>query len=289
MSATATEVIFARREHGGHKISIHREGGEESYTLHRRGKAESYESLRQLFLALTGRYLHRSLDAYLERGRYRRVRAADLVPGRGVLDLALDRRVGSAPVSPPAPEPVVRGIDLENRSEEVAKLLYAGYRGKILSAGYDFDEVLQEVYLGLVVRNNGKCPWDPRKSSFGHYVHMVCGCVLHNYHKKQKRVRSRERIGMKKYEDGGLVDVDVADVAAEDAGDNLSLGLVELGEEIEDLREQILSTDSCKDARVAADILPLVVQGYRRGEIASRTGLKCNAVSSALGYLRRAV
>jgi len=92
-------------------------------------------------------------------------------------------------VSPPR---VVTGIDLAVRGVEVRRLLYAGFGFRLARAGYDPEEVLQEVYRGILVRNRGKCPFDVRKSSFGHYVHMVIECILSNYHRKESRRRESE-------------------------------------------------------------------------------------------------
>lgn len=88
------------------------------------------------------------------------------------------------------------GIDLHKRGHEVRKLMYAGFGLRIARAGYDAEEVLQEVYRGILVRNQGKCPFDARKSSFGHYVHMVIECVLNNYHRKEQRKRTHELVGL---------------------------------------------------------------------------------------------
>jgi hypothetical protein len=71
-------------------------------------------------------------------------------------------------------------------------LFFAGFGHRVIRHGYDPEEVLQEVYRGLLVRNKGKCPFDARKSSFGHYVHMVSECILNNYHRKQSRHREKE-------------------------------------------------------------------------------------------------
>jgi len=84
------------------------------------------------------------------------------------------------------------GIDLSRRGIEVRKLLYAGFGLRMARAGYDPEEVLQEVYRGILVRNRGKCPFDARKSSFGHYVHMVIECILSNYHRRESRRRDAE-------------------------------------------------------------------------------------------------
>ena len=56
-----------------------------------------------------------------------------------------------------------------------------------MKQGIDPEDFLQEVYRGLLARDNGTCPWDATKSSFGHYVHIVIKCVLSNYLRKDRR------------------------------------------------------------------------------------------------------
>lgn len=111
------------------------------------------------------------------------------------------------------------GIDLVARGHEVKKLMWAGFGHKILRAGYDPDDVLQEIFRGIVARNHGTCPWDARKSSFGHYVHMVIGCVLTNYHRKQQQVRGTEVLGVRGV-DGEVGDASGAAVAVEEVVDS---------------------------------------------------------------------
>jgi DNA-directed RNA polymerase specialized sigma24 family protein len=80
------------------------------------------------------------------------------------------------------------GIDLAARGNEVRKLFYAGnFTGTLMKQGIDPEDFLQEVYRGLLARDNGTCPWDATKSSFGHYVHIVIKCVLSNYLRKDRR------------------------------------------------------------------------------------------------------
>lgn len=80
-----------------------------------------------------------------------------------------------------------RGIDLSKRGDEVRKLFYAAFARGLVKDGFDPEEALQEVYKGLLARNRGKCPFDAKKSSFGHYVHIVTRCVLANYVRKEKK------------------------------------------------------------------------------------------------------
>jgi len=87
------------------------------------------------------------------------------------------------------------GIDLGVRGNEVRKLFYAGgFTGVLLREGIDPDEFLQEVYRGLLARNRGSCPWDAKKSSFGHYVHIVIRCVLSNYLRRERLRGMRETV-----------------------------------------------------------------------------------------------
>jgi DNA-directed RNA polymerase specialized sigma24 family protein len=95
-------------------------------------------------------------------------------------------------VTQPPSTGVALGIDLSRRGVEVRRLLHAGFGIRMARAGYDPEDVLQEVYRGILVRNRGKCPFDVRKSSFGHYVHMVIECVLSNYHRRESRHRTAE-------------------------------------------------------------------------------------------------
>jgi hypothetical protein len=87
------------------------------------------------------------------------------------------------------------GIDLEQRGHEVRKLFYAGgFTGTLVREGIDPDEFLQEIYRGILARNKGTCPWDHKKSSFGHYVHIIIRCVLSNYLRRERLRGTRETV-----------------------------------------------------------------------------------------------
>lgn len=181
------------------------------------------------------------------------------------------------------------GIDLARRGHEVAKLMYAGFGRRIFAAGYDPDDVLQEVYKGILARNAGKCPWDPKKSSFGHYVHMVIGCVLSNYHRKQHRTAEIEQVGIRSWTDGESQDVDVGalahrmlscDSSQEDAllGADAELGLVRYLQE--GTRGQV------PEAKLALQAIPYLRDGWSRGDIARHLAVTVQSISRALTWLR---
>jgi hypothetical protein len=109
------------------------------------------------------------------------------------------------------------GIDLSLRGNEVRKLFYAGgFTGVLLREGIDPDEFLQEVYKGILARNRGTCPWDVKKSSFGHYVHIIIRCVLSNYLRRERLRDSRETVT----EDGEMPTLNEAHIS----GDGVELG-----------------------------------------------------------------
>lgn len=179
------------------------------------------------------------------------------------------------------------GIDLEHRSGEVAKLLFAGFGRRIYAAGYDPDDVLQEVYRGLLARNVGTCPWDAHKSSFGHYVHMVCSCVLSNYHRKQAKVGEHEQVGVQGFDAEGnhaLLDASTqAEAGPSSEAENRSM--IEAGTDlVEYMRQAPMGTG--READLAAAALPLIVEGLDRKEIAERLGVSLPTLSKAMCFLK---
>jgi hypothetical protein len=83
------------------------------------------------------------------------------------------------------------GIDVKKHEGDIRKLFYKrqGYRLKPL--GVDLEEVLQEVYKGILIRNKGKCPFDPSKSALSTYVVMVIDCICMNYSNKTRKTNQR--------------------------------------------------------------------------------------------------
>jgi DNA-directed RNA polymerase specialized sigma24 family protein len=181
------------------------------------------------------------------------------------------------------------GVDLVNRSHEVRKLLFAGFGIRISRGGYDPEDVLQEVYKGLLARNRGTCQFDPNKSSFGHYVHMVCSCVLANYHRKEARRGTHEQVGMYSPhagDDEPSGQVDASLVAADHCGETPE----DAGEvkAINSLRLNIIRSGAPKvEVRIAIESVPLVYQGMTRREIADRLEVEPTKVGKALALIRR--
>lgn len=88
------------------------------------------------------------------------------------------------------------GIDIEEHKEDIKKLFYKRQGMKLMKTGVDTDEVLQEVYKGILIRNKGKCPFDAEKSAMSTYIVMVVDCITMNYMNKFNRVNDRFVVGV---------------------------------------------------------------------------------------------
>ena len=263
------------------------------YTVGSASQTRTYQSAKALLSDLTrhpqGR--HWTFDRYFHLGRYESLRGDDSPTLFEILDPAnrLEFPTQASITVLSAAEPVQLGIDLAKRGDEVAKLLFAGFGHWIHGQGYSAEDVLQEVYKGILIRNRGTCPFDPRKASFGHYVHLVAGCIMSNLHRKQGRMREKEQTGASGNSGEGFETVDVADsrvadqasiTIAENSGHPMDRYLVT------DLERYIRGQQSGTDGELALSALPLVQEGYGRAEIAERLGVSKAAVSRALTYLR---
>ena len=315
----STEVLYSHERSliAPLPIMVMQEAAHRVFLLSPPGLAPTtFPSARQLLKAITGHPKARNwtFNRYFRTGRYARAWLGEPAlttlelfgPMMGAICSEVVTDDSSAPtptlrlvpglaVCPSAPSAHLRlvsatacGIDLERRSGEVAKLLFAGFGNKIRSAGYDSDEVLQEVYKGILIRNRGTCPWDPARSSFGHYVHMICSCVMSNYHRKRKRIGSKEHTGIGGYENGHRTEVDVA---SNDARlPNQTKGLEALDElVVTDLDTCLRNQRQTADVVMARCILPFARAGFGRKEIAEGLGVPKASVSRALALIRESL
>ena len=251
-----------------------------------------FPTAKKLLIHLTGHPQGRNwtFDRYFQLGKYS-------PSGISVPDSILDLLSSNVPliVTPSAnalqpnvhSSPVISttavGIDLVRRSGEVSKLFYAGFGWKLANAGYDPQEVLQEVYSGILTRNKGSCPWDPKKSSFGHYVHMICGCVVSNYIRKHSKFKTNERVGILGFTSDGELEVTDAGSSAV-VTDNQTFNE---GAFMNDIRAFVACHQGkSPEGRLALKILPLVRKGLNRAEIADMMSVSKATVSKALAVLR---
>jgi len=257
-----------------------------------------YPSARQTIIALTNRTPtplphHRdpkvSFNRYFRRGRFQKQ-----VPKIDTLAMFDPRITVATPTIVVKGSPNLsvahtpKGIDLAKRGHEVRKLFYAGYGRRVLKYGYDPEDVLQDVFMGILVRNQGKCPFDPSKSSFGHYVHMVCGCIVSNYRRRYSRLERNEQFGVMSMVDDTMqvCDVREADLAvveptcveAVEATSAQAVLLHEIGNK---------ATGMGLCPSLAHECFNLMVQGHKKGEIALLTGAAPSVVAKVLRMIRK--
>jgi hypothetical protein len=248
--------VYTRFEHGGEELWVEKEGRVYVYIYPK--TKERIRSTRQLLMKYYGKYKSITHERYFCLGRYK----------RGVPQYLSVRELME--------EGKVRGIDLNVRGKEVEKILFSCFGNMIRSLGIEYEDLVQEVYKGILTRNRGKCAWDPDKSSFGHYVHMVCGCVLSNLSKKKG---AKEEKKLKN---------EVENIENLPASEGLDLGKMEEYRVYEDFRiwMEKKSMSGKEISKNAMKILPYLCQGFKRSEIASKIGLDPLEISRALGYLR---
>ncbi len=166
------------------------------------------------------------------------------------------------------------GIDVSKKAKDIKNLVIAGFGRKIFAGKYDVNDVLQEVFKGILVRNKGKCPWDGAKSSFGHYVHMVAGCEIHNFHRKQQKLPA--------VIDHSDLEVDIG-----------QFGISEI-EDVTPVDDSITSHDLCdfvvskhpKDTDLIRSVFPHVIAGCSANEISGRIHETPSRVSKAVKAIR---
>lgn len=163
---------------------------------------------------------------------------------------------------------VVRGIDLAARGGEVRKLFFAAFARGLVRDGYDPEEALQEVYRGLLARNAGTCPFDPSKSSFGHYVHIVSRCVLANWIRKERRRAQFETVGV---EGEGSPDVGESEDRSNRAVSP---------REIENLVRRMRTGGPVREA------VELLVSGHSKREVLSTLGVEGKWLERVMGEAR---
>jgi len=283
------EAVFARQEHGGYKVLPQNNGIKVFWPQ----GPKTYRSARKAIMALVNRTPdpdprgydpHLTFDRYFRKGRYARWQ----YPALDTLEMFSDESLSiSEEAKEVSPQPLVvhvpLGIDLENRAHEVRKLFFAGFGRTAVRKGYDPEDVLQEVYKALLVRNQGKCPWDPRKSSFGHYVHMVCRGTMSNYTRRYSRLSRNEQFGVRTH-DGQIIDVAASDaIFSSPNQDNL---------EHRDVREFLLRM-VLKEAHIRdleEDLVEKTFyqlsEGRLQKEIASTLEISCNKVSRFVKMIR---
>lgn len=293
-------ALYARTEHGGHPVVL-LPGTSNKVQISWPTGPQEYRSKRQAIIALVNRTPapdreaydpHMPFDRYFRLGRYQQEEPLKfdlfeilampknevVVYRKPALIVKPDETLS---VVIPATPPSGLGIDLSKRAKEVRKLFFAGFARRVLWYGYDPEDVLQDVYMGIMVRNAGKCPFDPSKASFGHYIHMVCGCIISNYRRRYSRLERNEVFGIDDHE-GEPQDVAASDLAVSPAPDVATLYLTEELSII--LRKEALEIGV--DPDLAVKTLGLVGEGMKNKEIANHLNAPPGVISKIMRIIR---
>jgi len=83
------------------------------------------------------------------------------------------------------------GVDVEAKANDIKSIFYKHFAKMCIQSKFEPEEMLQEIYLGILHRNKGNCPFDPAKSSLSTYIVMVSRCILFNIFNKDNKTRSR--------------------------------------------------------------------------------------------------
>jgi hypothetical protein len=257
------QLLYSRYEDGSHPVRVEPTG----WAVDGLG---TYTTAKGLLVALTGHPegRHWSLERYFKLGP--KYGSKPVLVEHNVLEI-LPLVQLSTELSIPKPRSVTLGIDLAKRAHEVRKLLFAGFGRRMFLSGYDPEDVLQEVYKGLLIRNAGTCPFNPAKSSFGHYVHLVISCVLSNYHRKHHRIHTMELSSETPIEGVAPLSLEAEESLVQEAmGDFLGY----------------LTGHEGPDSLVLTQVVPLLLAGTPRNQLASVIGVPQGTITRVLTTLR---
>lgn len=278
---TETRRLWTRYEHGNLPVDVHEtpQGTRtrRRLTLHLPEGPVEFQSQGEFLIHLYGK------DNRIPFERYFRLEEPRIVLA-GVDDVLAYCRPDPKVASPPP-----RGIDLKGRGIEVKKILFAKFGRKIVNMGYDPHDVLQEVYRKLLVANQGQHPYSPEKSSFGHYVYMVCDSALRNYRKKEERRRKKLKLGIAMFEDDRRVVMDAGDAVESKQG---ATGGIVLSPEIEtagamaikSLCDRIGAISSAQE--LACRIVVAFHEGCTRRELSRHLGANSRDIREAFELVR---
>jgi hypothetical protein len=155
-------------------------------------------------------------------------------------------------------KPKKLGVDIEKHSEDIKLIFYKRQAQSMIREGLDPEEVLHEVYKGILIRNKGKCPFDPDKSALSTYVVLVMDCVIMNIINKHRKERERYFVG---------VDDDVAtsydSSYEEDPSDKIFMNEIRLSFKEDHLK-----------------VFDAIMQGFKMSHIARMFGWEARKVSN---------
>lgn len=206
------------------------------------------------------------------------------------------------PQAKPVPEAVTTlGIDLGNRNVkyQVEAIVLSQFGQLIRANGWSEEEALQEVMKALLIRNAGKCPFDPAKTHRGTiagYVCMVAKQLFTRMWKSEHRRKGHERLGVFSFASRCGIGRDSGVSAGERAQDGYGRENVDAAfmaqvpaEGSVQLWRDIVGKLLAEGRECAAEIFPLRAAGKSLEDCALETGWDYFRVVEADVEVKRAV
>ena|GEM_PF-2209045 len=130
-------------------------------------------------------------------------------------------------------------IDLAKHADYIRSLVTETFAPRLRQFQIDFDDALQQVYLGLLVRNEGDCPFDPAAGALTTYLYwavngMTCNMVAREWHRRRQGVvMALEQHGYRYDALDGLPRREILMAAPPELPDRSSVVVVELEDYVE--------------------------------------------------------
>ncbi len=151
-------------------------------------------------------------------------------------------------------KPGPKGLDVTKHLKVIRRMYGRHFAEKVRRAGLDEDDMMQTILQGILVRNQGKCPYDPSKAKVTTYLYMIMRGVVLNELEKAGRFAAH-------YSYAGEEDVASSDLATVPE---------HYGASWETARDRI------------AGIVAMALEGHTQADIVRATGLSRTVVKKAL-------
>jgi DNA-directed RNA polymerase specialized sigma24 family protein len=167
---------------------------------------------------------------------------------------------------------VKTGFNIADKKKDIERIFYAFYAKRAVAEGLSVEDLLQQVFIGLISRNTKRGAWNPARGSFGSYIHLVIGSVYRNFRKKEISRGMKERLEVpKNYTESTTSDSDFLD-------DKILL---------DSFKNWIKTKKGMGD--LAGDVTVLLSEGRKKKEIAEQLGINSTHLHKLIVNLKSKV
>lgn len=185
-------------------------------------------------------------------------------------DVCLDTK----PLTVNSDPQVVKGFDIVEKKKDIERIFYKFYAKRAAAEGLPVEDLLQEVFAGIISRNSKKSAFSLNRGSFSGYLHLVIGSIYKNFRKREL--------------DRGVHDR------------SIKTKLLEKGEEAtteSDFINDAILMDSFKEwvkvkkgmGDLASNVTVLLSEGKKKKEIADELGINATSLHKIIKGLQAKV